>query len=296
MDHNLRLAPAKAVVPSPALASSLDVFVPLVGSGVKREITGLKVASSIDIAAHATQYLDGVIFKSDATTEAGLLAVIGTRQVETATVAGTIGAGGVGNVSVIITAAVLGEDSPYEVAVAVANDDTAAQVAGKIRTALQGDATVVAAFEVSGATDEVILTAIDAAADDATLNIATDNDTSTGLTAAPTSANTTAGVAPVSANILASFSTHTNQTDDAAFDKGIGQTLTVSSSYATSFPTTTATPDGTAASLPLKRTFVKQLDADETLYAHLVVTATSPAEGARLYFDADYVEGTSQTW
>jgi len=46
----------------------------------------------------------------------------------------------------------------------------------------------------------------------------------------------------------------------------------------------------------LKKTFVKQLESDETLYAHITVTATSPASGAVLYFGVGYVEGTSQTW
>ena len=42
----------------------------------------------------------------------------------------------------------------------------------------------------------VELTALTAAANDGTLNIAIANGTCAGLTAAPTSANTTAGVAP----------------------------------------------------------------------------------------------------
>lgn len=123
-----------------------------------------------------------------------LLSSGGVKQVETATVIGTIGAAGAGNASVIVTAAGM-TGSPKTILVAVANNDTAAQVAGKIRTALGSDSDVIALFTVGGATDKVILTRTINAANDATLNIATANGTCTGLTAAPTSANTTAGVA-----------------------------------------------------------------------------------------------------
>jgi hypothetical protein len=117
----------------------------------------------------------------------------GTKQVETATVAGTIGAGGAGNVTVIVTAAGM-TNSPKTIPVAVANNDTAAQVAGKIRTALAADTDVAAFFTVGGSTTAVILTSKVAAANDATMNIDIDNGTSSGLTTAHTSANTTPGV------------------------------------------------------------------------------------------------------
>jgi phage tail sheath gpL-like len=95
---------------------------------------------------------------------------------------------------VIVTAAGM-TNSPKTVSVAVANNDTAAQVAGKIRTALGLDADVSAFFTVGGSTTAVILTAKAAAANDSTMNIDVDNGTScTGLTTAHTSANTTPGV------------------------------------------------------------------------------------------------------
>lgn len=122
-------------------------------------------------------------------------------QVETATVVGTIDVAGAGNASVTVTAAGLA-GSPLTLAVAVANNDTASQVAGKIRTALAANAAIAALFAVSGATDAIILTALTAGANDATLNIATDNGTCTGLTAAPTSANTTAGFSAAGSAIL----------------------------------------------------------------------------------------------
>lgn len=122
--------------------------------------------------------------------------VTAVLQVETATVAGTIGAGGAGNAKVTVTAAGMA-NSPKDVTVAVANNDTAAQVAGKARAALAADPDVSGFFTVSGATDKIILTARVAAANDGALNIASTNDTCTGLTPAASSANTTAGVAGV---------------------------------------------------------------------------------------------------
>jgi phage tail sheath gpL-like len=113
-------------------------------------------------------------------------------QVETATVAGTIT--GAGTVTVKVTSALL-DGGSKTLNVAVANSDDASAVAGKIRTALAADADIIAVFSVSGATTAVVLTALVAAPNDTTLNIATANGTATGLTAAPTSANTTAGVA-----------------------------------------------------------------------------------------------------
>jgi hypothetical protein len=118
----------------------------------------------------------------------------GVAQVETATVAGTIGGSGAGNVSAIVTSAVM-SNSPKTVLVPVANSDTATIVAAKIRSALMADADVSRYFYVSGTGTAVILTAKDAAANDGTLNIALDNATSTGLTTAATSANTTPGYA-----------------------------------------------------------------------------------------------------
>lgn len=116
----------------------------------------------------------------------------GTAQVETATVAGTIGASGAGNVGVIITSSLITKT----LSVAVANNDTAAQVAEKIRTAIAADLMIRRYFTVSGSSTSVILTAVDKAANDTTLNVAINNGTSSGLTPALTSANTTAGVAP----------------------------------------------------------------------------------------------------
>lgn len=113
-----------------------------------------------------------------------------TQQVETATVIGTIT--GTGNASVTVTAYGM-VNSPKTISVAVTSGDTASIVGGLIRTALAFDSSVAAMFLVSGSGANVVLTKHVAAANDSTLNIAIDNGTCTGLTAAPTSTNTTAG-------------------------------------------------------------------------------------------------------
>lgn len=115
----------------------------------------------------------------------------GVFQVETATVIGTIT--GSGNATVIVTAAGM-TGSPITLNVAVLNLDTASQVATKIRAAMVANSVIQAFFNISGTGADVVLTRTTAAANDATLNVSIDNGTCTGLTAAPTSANTTAGV------------------------------------------------------------------------------------------------------
>lgn len=119
--------------------------------------------------------------------------VAGVAQVETATIVGTITLGG--NATITVTAAGM-TGSPKAISVAVLLNDTASVVAGKARTVLAADVDVTALFAVSGAGADIILTALQPLANDATLNIASANGTCTGLTAAPTSANTTAGVFP----------------------------------------------------------------------------------------------------
>lgn len=118
--------------------------------------------------------------------------IVGINQVETATVVGTIAADGEGDAKVVITSALV-TGSPLEIAVAVANDDTAGDVATKIRAALNATPSITAHYTIGGSAAAVSLTTKVKAANDTTLNIAIDNDTCTGLTAAATSANTTAG-------------------------------------------------------------------------------------------------------
>jgi len=145
---------------------------------------------------------DFVLNVPDGTTAGSDAWVAGTAQVETATAAGTIGSGD-GNAEVTITSDNM-NNSPKAILVDVVSGDTAAVWAGKVRAALTADVDVSAAFSVSGASTAIVLTAksIDSGIgidlfteNDATLNIAIDNGTCTGITPAGTSANTTEGVA-----------------------------------------------------------------------------------------------------
>jgi len=116
---------------------------------------------------------------------------IGTKQVETATAAGT--AGGNGNVDVTITAVGF-PGSPLTIPVSILSGDTAAVWAGKVRTALAAHAIVKYFFIVGGATTAIILTKRHTAPNDTTFNIALANGTpSPSITPAATSADTTAG-------------------------------------------------------------------------------------------------------
>lgn len=127
------------------------------------------------------------------TTLAPTITGAGVAQVETATAAGTIGTAG--NATVIVT----GDDitgSPLTVSVAVASSDTAATWAGKVRTALGLESAITSLYTVGGASTSITLTRTAARYNDSTLNISLANGTCTGITAAPTSANTTAGINP----------------------------------------------------------------------------------------------------
>lgn len=115
----------------------------------------------------------------------------GTAQVETATAAGTLSSGG--NINVHITAAGM-SGSPILVLVAGATSDTAAVWADKVRVALRNHLVISNFFAVTGTGTAIILTARVKAANDATMNIWLADGTSTGVTEAATSANTTAGV------------------------------------------------------------------------------------------------------
>ena len=119
--------------------------------------------------------------------------VNGTKQVETAEIVGSITTAG--NATFTVTAAGM-TGSPKTISVAVALNDSAAVVAQKAREALASDNAVAAKFSVGGYGTKVELTALTAAANDSTLNIAIANGTCAGLTDSPVSTSTTPGVAP----------------------------------------------------------------------------------------------------
>jgi hypothetical protein len=120
---------------------------------------------------------------------------MGNRQVETATGIGTIT--GAGNVRVILTAS--GMDlNPITLDVPVTLGQTASQWMATVRDYFSITIQVQMYFVVSGSGADMILTRRSPyAGNDSTLNISIGGTgtTATGITAAPTSVNTTAGVA-----------------------------------------------------------------------------------------------------
>lgn len=121
----------------------------------------------------------------------GAVLQMGTRQVETATIVGTITLAG--NATIVVTAAGM-SGSPITRNVAVLLNDTADMVAEKVRADLLGQVNITNWFEVGGSGAQIVLTRKIAAANDGTMNISSANGTCTGLTAQPTSDNTIAGV------------------------------------------------------------------------------------------------------
>lgn len=117
---------------------------------------------------------------------------IGTSQVETAVIVGTIT--GTGNATVTTTDAILA-GSPLDTVVAVVNGDLPSESAAKMATAMNLVSALTDVFVITSTGPNLILTRILAAANDATLNIAYTNTTSTGLTPDATSNDTTAGAA-----------------------------------------------------------------------------------------------------
>lgn len=128
----------------------------------------------------------------------------GTKQVTTATAAGTVT--GSGNASVVVTAAAL-TGSPKTYSVPVVSGNTPALVAAAIATVLAADTVLSALYTVTnptGASTTIVLTAVSGKANDSTLNVAIATGTATGITTAASSAATTAGVAADTITLTAS--------------------------------------------------------------------------------------------
>lgn len=122
------------------------------------------------------------------------------------------------------------------------------EVAALIRTALGANGVLAAFFTIGGTGADVTLTKKTKAANDATLNVAIATGTATGLTAAPTSANTTPGVAPVpqaeTATVAGTITPGTAQVETATIAGTItpGTAQVVTASGLTGSPVTVAVP------------------------------------------------------
>lgn len=131
--------------------------------------------------------------------------VAGTAQVETATVVAASGATSNGNCIVTVTGATL-TGSPLAVTVALTTASTTATlVATALAAGLQANTAIADKYTVTSSGADIILTVKadsdgNKIANDGTLNIAIPSGL--GITAASTSANTTAGVASSGVNVL----------------------------------------------------------------------------------------------
>lgn len=149
-----------------------------------------------------------LINQTDATAILGARTTEGTKQVETATAAGT--ASGSGNVTATLTAANV-TGSPLATTVAIASGDTATVWAGKVRTSLAAVTAISKRFTIGGTGADIVLTAKRAAANDTTLNLALANGSpSPGITPAASSTNTTSGVADTITPTLALYDVQAN--------------------------------------------------------------------------------------
>lgn len=202
----------KASVKEPVL---LEFFSEVVTAfdGTTPSLTVGSVAPYIDFQGTA-DIAEGVVgfpavpykrFRLIADTDIWVKFNVGTQQVETATIV-TANVTVAGNAAVTVTGAGI-SGSPVTLNVPVTTTDTTpALVAAKIVAFMQTDtgaaATAVRAlYYVSGGGATIVLTRITPAADDGTLNVAIATGTATGITAAPASANTTAGVLGTAATV-----------------------------------------------------------------------------------------------
>lgn len=209
-----------------------------------------------------------------------------TQQVETATIIGTITL--TGNASITVTSGRMATGvSPKTISVAVTNGDTASIAGAAVRLALAFDADVAKLYQVSGTGASIILTRWVEEANDTTLNIASANGTCTGLTAQPTSTNTTAGSGLNNAYCtLDQYKgyqrvTNTDATDDAYIELAInGASRWIDRESKTNFYGTTEThlydvPAYNRLVLPLDKYFTS-------------ITSVTNGDGTTLTTTSDY--------
>lgn len=140
------------------------------------------------------------VCKNNGSLTDALITATAVAQIERLTVVGTVGAGGAGNLALNVrvpqwlSAALWNGGAGKAISVAVANNDSASDVAGKIRTALNGDADYTAVFENAAGSAANVDCALKGRYDTIDINISYGLGTSTGLTAVPASTTQTAGV------------------------------------------------------------------------------------------------------
>lgn len=173
----------------------------------ERGRTQLSAAGSVQVKSGKGE-LHSIFVISAATGELEIWDSTGLQaQVETATVSGLIEAAGAGDVDIIVTAVGM-TNTPKTLSVAVANDDTAIEVAVKLLADLVADADIghpsTGFFTVTLVGAVLTFTANTVATDDSTMNIDIDETGSTavGLDDADTSALVQAGMGETDAALL----------------------------------------------------------------------------------------------
>ena len=185
-------------ITSPKVPRNLQIDGNVSGITGKVKITGTNFADEViteEIQTNGTTAKEGNrAFKT--ITKIDLPAQNHTPAAQTETIQVTLGCSTAGDLTVAVTAKVLGDDSPVSVTVAVTtDDDTAAKVATKIVDGLNADDEIAVVFtaSVTGAgNDTITLTANAPDANDDTLAMAVTAG-STGVTVGA-STNGTAGV------------------------------------------------------------------------------------------------------
>lgn len=186
----------KTGITNPAVPRNIRIDGNVSGITGVVKITGTNFAGEAiteNITANGTSAKDGLVaFKT--VTEIELPIQNHTPAAQTETIQVTAGASDAGDISVAVTAAALGDDSPVSVTVTLtAEDNTAAEVAAKIMAALNDDAKISAAFTATVTGDDsdtITLAAKAPAANDTTLAMALTAGT-TGVTVGSSTAGTT---------------------------------------------------------------------------------------------------------
>jgi len=158
--------------------------------------TAMVYATAPDVAYSLAMFITaGETISLTVETGAVTGTITGTNQVETATVVSASGITSDGDCVVVFTSASTGV---VNVTVALTTAaSTAFLIAYAIVSALAANTTITAEFTISSSGADIIVTRTNKRSNDATLNIAI--PAGIGITAAPTSANTTAGVGEAAA-------------------------------------------------------------------------------------------------
>jgi len=209
----------------------------------------------------------------------------GTVQIETATVVGTIT--GDGNASFTLTAAGM-TGSPITESVAVLTDDTPTVVATKAAAQLNTNSDITDLFNIASSGADVIVTRLVPAANDATLNLAYDNDTCAGLTPDATSADTQAG----------SVSAHENWVsidgvNDMLGDRYAPVKVQMYNSYASADPTDEIRLFHNVFSTPASLTHI--LEGEDATGAGVVSTPESGDNASEGFYGAISWTATTET-